>query len=70
MDNETVGVVLTIALAIAFVFIYVGSIGWAYRDASGRGKSGCLVAFLVWFFWPIGLLVWIALRPETGRKIE
>ena len=66
MDGE---IVLTLALAIAFTCVYVGSIGWAFRDASRRGKSGCLVAFLVWFFWPIGLLVWIALRSEMGRKI-
>ena len=46
------------------VVAYLLSIVWAGRDASARGKSGCLVAFLVWLFWPLSLLVWIALRPK------
>ena len=35
------------------------------RDAERRGKSGCLVAILVFFLsWPLGLILWIVFRPE------
>ncbi len=38
---------------------------WAYGDAQRRGKSGCLVALLVFFLsWPLGLILWIVFRPE------
>lgn len=51
---------LTVALGL-----YIWSGVWVYRDAERRGKPGALVALLVLLIaWPIGLLVWIALRPE------
>ncbi len=49
--------------------LYLISIFWAYGDAESRGKSGCLVALMVAFLsWPIGLIAWLALRPENNRR--
>lgn len=57
------GVLLVLGLAMFCVYVY--SIFWAYADAEQRGKPGCLVALLVMFFsWPIGLIMWIVFRPE------
>ncbi len=56
------GVLLLIGAAIALpLFTSI----WAYGDAERRGKSGCLVAILVFFLsWPLGLILWIVFRPE------
>jgi hypothetical protein len=44
--------------------LYLGSIVWAAIDASARGRSGCLIGLLVLFTWPLGLLLYLLLRPE------
>ena len=52
-----------ILLIISFVIWLIASI-WASSDASDRGKSGLLVFLLVFFAGPIGLLIWLLIRPE------
>lgn len=37
---------------------------WAGSDAERRGKSGILIGLLVFFTWPLGLLIWLVARPE------
>jgi hypothetical protein len=55
------------AVGLAVLILYVYSIFWAYGDAERRGKPGIIIALMVALLaWPIGLLVWIAFRPE-GR---
>jgi hypothetical protein len=50
---------------VIVVALMIWSLVWVYGDAEARGKSGCLVALLVFFLsWPISLLVWIVFRPE------
>lgn len=57
---------LCFALPIFVVYLY--SIFWAYGDAEKRGKSGCLVALLVFLVsWPVGLIIWLIFRPEEKR---
>ena len=57
-----VGMGLVIAIGITLPLI---SSLWAYGDAERRGKSGCLVAILVFFLsWPLGLILWFVFRPE------
>lgn len=48
---------------IWFIIGLVCSI-WASMDASERGKSGCLVFILVFFLGPIGLIIWLLIRPN------
>lgn len=48
---------------IWFLFGFICSI-WAAMDAVDRGKSGCLVFILVFLLGPIGLVIWLLIRPE------
>ncbi len=38
---------------------------WAASDASNRGKSGCLVFLLVLLLGPVGLIIWLLIRPNN-----
>lgn len=50
---------------IAILALMFWSLWWVYDDAEARGKSGCLVAILVFLIgWPISLLAWVVFRPE------
>jgi hypothetical protein len=57
--------VLALAVGIPFLIIFWGSIYLAARDAAARGKSAGLVALLVFFTWPIGLIMWVIFRPDN-----
>jgi len=61
------GAYIPVLFFLVTTVIFVGSLIWAYADAERRNKSGCLVALLVFFFWPIGLLIWLIFRPD-GRE--
>lgn len=50
--------------------LLIGSCRWAAGDATARGKSGCLVGLLVFFTWPLGLLLWLIARPDTKARSE
>jgi len=53
-----------LCVMLPFFILYVWSIIWAYKDANERGKSGCLVALLVFLLsWPVGLVIWRIFRP-------
>lgn len=55
-------------VALTFLVFWVWTGAWVYHDASRRGKAGSAVAVLVMFVaWPLGLAVWLALRPEERR---
>lgn len=66
---ELVGMIVGAFIGLIVFFIYIATVVWAYSDGNARGKSGCLVALLVALLsWPIGLLIWIVLRPNKyGR---
>lgn len=54
------------ALLLLVAWVWTGA--WAYHDAARRGKPPALVALLVMLVsWPLGLAVWILLRPEQRR---
>ena len=57
--------VFTVLFGIAVIGLSIRSAVWAYHDAEIRGRSGLLTAlFVLLFFWPGGLLLWISFRPE------
>ena len=37
---------------------------WAFRDARLRGRSGILISLLVFWSFPVGVILWLYLRPE------
>ena len=58
-------VITSICLGLVFAIVFLWSVIWAYNDAERRGKSGCLVALLVFLLsWPVGLIIWLVFRPE------
>lgn len=48
---------------IWFLIGLIASI-WAASDAENRGKSGCLVFLLVFLLGPVGIILWLLIRPE------
>ena len=65
MDDGTIfGAILAICIGLPMFVLFILSIFWAYNDAEKRGKSGCLVALLVFLLtWPVGLIIWLLIRP-------
>jgi hypothetical protein len=60
-----IGGFIGLCISLPILAIYIYSIIWAYGDAENRGKSGCLVALLVFLVtWPVGLIIWLLIRPE------
>jgi Flp pilus assembly protein protease CpaA len=60
---------ISIILGIVLLVFVLWSVVWAYSDARRRGKPGWLVALLVLFMvWPIGLLLWLFLRPQYPER--
>lgn len=55
----------TSLLALVMLVLLIWSLVWVYGDARKRGRSGGLIAFLVFLCsWPISLLFWMAARPN------
>ena len=53
---------------IGFI-LYIWSIFWAYKDAEKRRRSGILIAILVAFVaWPLGLIIWLIIRPDVYER--
>lgn len=56
-------------IALIGLILYVWSIIWAYKDAKHRRRSGILIAILVAFVaWPIGLIIWLVIRPSEFNR--
>jgi hypothetical protein len=68
-DSDVFGSIMGMFIMFCFMLpmfiVYIWSVVWAYKDAVARGKSGILVALLVFFVsWPAGLLIWLVFRPD------
>jgi hypothetical protein len=65
----TPAVIVSIFISTVFFILYVFLLGgWAYRDATFRGKPGWLVSLIVLFgAFPLGLIFWILFRPPVIR---
>ncbi|HEV7405416.1 MAG TPA: hypothetical protein VGO11_20905 [Chthoniobacteraceae bacterium] len=58
------GMMLIMLILFAlYMTLVIWSLVWVAKDAEARGKSGILLALLMFFTWPVGLLVWIVARP-------
>jgi hypothetical protein len=64
-SDEFLGTFVAVIVSLIFVGLVIWSLTWVYGDAEKRGKSGCLVALLVFLLsWPVSLLAWVGFRPE------
>jgi hypothetical protein len=52
-----------VAICAAFLASLVYAIWACARDARRRGRSPVVVALMVILFFPIGLVIWLAVRP-------
>jgi hypothetical protein len=59
---------LLIGFCVVYLVIVKLMIDWAVRDAEARAKPGWLVALVVVFFFPVGWLCWLLLRPPISRR--
>lgn len=56
---------LFILLISIVVSIPLWSVVWAARDAEERGRPSWLVGlFVLLLAWPLGLILWLIVRPE------
>lgn len=68
------GAALGIGTGLCCFFIFIPFIIglliaiWVYKDAEKRGKSGALWLIIVWFTFPIGLIIWLVVRPPIGGE--
>ncbi|MCA9972856.1 MAG: hypothetical protein KC425_21715 [Anaerolineales bacterium] len=72
MDHNAFGNFLAIMMAfcigLPLLILFIWSVLWAYADAKKRGKSGWLVALLVFLVqWPAGLIIWLLIRPHEKQ---
>lgn len=51
-------------MGFLWFLIWLGCGIWAATDASERGKSGCLVFLLIFLLGPVGLIIWLLIRPN------
>lgn len=69
-DAGSAAVTFVAFVPLLLILLYVGAWGysvfWGAIDARRRGKSGVLVALLILLLhpWPLGLVLWMLLRPE------
>ncbi|PKV75114.1 hypothetical protein [Pontibacter ramchanderi] len=58
-----------ILTGIVLLVFVVWSVIWSYYDARRRGKSPWLVALMVLLMvWPVGLVLWLLLRPMKPER--
>ncbi|MCM1981907.1 hypothetical protein [Lyngbya confervoides] len=69
--RKGVGVVIGLLFYLLLLGAFIGSLVWAYRDATRRGKPGFWVALMVAILWPLGILLWIVFRPPLqGDRVH
>lgn len=63
MNRETLLQTLAPLFAITFFILLIANVLWGFRDGRKRGLSGILVALLVTCSFPLGVFIWLLLRP-------
>lgn len=55
-------------LSLAFLALWIFILVWVYRDAEQRGMSGLLWMLLVLIGNIVGLIIYLIVRSESGRR--
>jgi len=55
---------------VACLALVIANAVWAFRDGRRRGRSGILVAMLVLWTFPLGIMLWLAFRPDIVEAPE
>lgn len=57
-------ILLSLLAMAAVIAVYIWMMVWVNNDAKARGQSGCMPMVLILLFGPIGLIVWLLMRPQ------
>jgi hypothetical protein len=57
-------------ILLAGAVLMIANVVWGFRDGRRRGRSGILVAMLVLWTFPMGVLLWLLFRPEIVEEQE
>ena len=55
---------------LASAALLVANAIWGFRDGRRRGRSGVLVAMLVVWTFPVGVVLWLLFRPDVVPERE
>ena len=55
-------------LALCILLALVASVITCANDAKRRGRSPWLVSLMVVLLFPVGVLVWMAMRPKIAKN--
>jgi hypothetical protein len=58
-------IILGAVLGVIFLIFFAASLVWVYADSQQRGKTGCLWLLIVFFTWPLGVIVYLILRDQN-----
>ena len=64
MNHEALLNYLAPVFAISLFLLLIANVLWGFRDGRKRGLSGILVALLVTCSFPLGVFIWLLLRPS------
>jgi len=71
MDRDLaggIGLVIVGFMGFAMLALLIWSLVWVYSDAERRGRSGCVIALLVFLVgWPLSLVLWTVARPDEAE---
>jgi len=65
MEDTLITIVEPIVIVALCLITLIYSIRACATDARRRGKSPLLVAMLVILFFPLGLIIWLLVRPDV-----
>jgi hypothetical protein len=68
-EDLTSLVFLILAIVVPVALLWMGLV-WAITDAKERNGSQWLAVILVFFAFPIGLLIWLMVRPRIPTPLE
>jgi len=57
--------IVDLVLVLCILAAFIATVRLCAKDAIRRGKSPWLVSLMVIMFFPLGLLVWLVLRPKV-----
>ncbi|MDG6220679.1 MAG: hypothetical protein QCI38_04435 [Candidatus Thermoplasmatota archaeon] len=52
---------------VLIIILWILVCVWVYKDATARGEEGALWLIITLFAGPIGLIVWLLVRPPIGH---
>ena len=68
MNGNIINNLFVLALLATWLLLAITISVWIYRDAKSRALPPLLITLLVGLSFPLGLLLWLLLRPQPPTK--